>query len=51
MPSRQELTRNNIRAGVFVTISLLLIVGVIVVLTGVLETLQRSYEPYVVTFP
>jgi ABC-type transporter Mla subunit MlaD len=51
MPSRKELTRNNVRAGIFVTFSLLLIAGVVITLSGSLRSLLRSYASYTVTFP
>ncbi|MHC5003826.1 MAG: MlaD family protein [Planctomycetota bacterium] len=51
MPSRTELARNNIRAGVFVTISLILMLVVIIVLTDAIEALLRESRRYVVTFP
>ena len=51
MPSPNERRRNNIRAGIFVIIAFLLAITVMVILTGVWESLARSTERYTVSFP
>jgi len=50
MPSVAERRRNNVKAGIFVTLTLLLAVAVIGVLTGLQHALTQSYTPYTVTF-
>ena len=50
MSSPLERARNNVRAGVFVTVTLMVAVGVIVVLTDVWEGLTRPVDQYTVTF-
>lgn len=50
MASRTEMMRNNVRAGVFVTISLLLALGVVITLTGALESLLTRVNTYTVRF-
>ena len=42
MASLSERERNNIRAGVFVTIALLLSMGVVIVLTDAVSALSRA---------
>lgn len=51
MPSLSERERNNIRAGVFVSISLIACMAVIIALTNVAEAIFHSTTNYVVTFP
>ncbi len=50
MSSPQERARNNARAGVFVSVTLLLAVGAVVILTDVWETLTKPTDQYTVTF-
>ncbi len=50
MSSPQERARNNARVGVFVSVALLLAVGVVIILTDVWETLTRPTDQYTVTF-
>ncbi|MEE8156360.1 MAG: hypothetical protein V3T53_15505 [Phycisphaerales bacterium] len=50
MSSPQERARNNARAGVFVSVALLLAVGVVILLTDVWETLTKPTDQYTVTF-
>ena len=50
MSSPQERARNNARAGVFVSATLLLAVGVVIILTDVWETLTTPTDQYTVTF-
>ena len=50
MSSPQERARNNARAGVFVSATLLLAVGVVIILTDVWETLTKQTDQYTVTF-
>ncbi|MHC4948459.1 MAG: MlaD family protein [Planctomycetota bacterium] len=50
MPSVNERTRNNVRAGIFVTVTIIAAVAVIVVLSDLWEILSRQTERYVVTF-
>ena len=49
MPTRAELRRNNTRAGVFVTLTLALIIAVIAVLSEVAAAF-RTTTPYTVTY-
>ncbi len=51
MPSLRERNRNNVRVGVFVTISIVLALGVISVLSDAWETWFRPTHHYTVTFP
>ncbi|MEE9130628.1 MAG: hypothetical protein V3T84_11470 [Phycisphaerales bacterium] len=50
MSSPQERARNNARAGVFVSVTLLLAVGVVIILTDVWETVTKQTDQYTVTF-
>ena len=50
MSSPQERARNNARAGVFVSVTLLLAVGAVIILTDVWETLTKPTDQYTVTF-
>lgn len=50
MPSPAERSRNNIRAGIFVTVTLLLGLIVMIVLTDAIEGLSRSTRTYTVIF-
>ncbi|MHC4990722.1 MAG: MlaD family protein [Planctomycetota bacterium] len=50
MASRQEMARNNVRAGVFVTLSLILALSVVIKLSGVLSGLFQSVQEYRVTY-
>jgi ABC-type transporter Mla subunit MlaD len=50
MPSPSERHRNNIRAGVFVTISIILGLVVFILLTDAIEKLKRRTHDYIVTF-
>lgn len=51
MPSLQERTRNNVRTGIFVTITLAMAICVVVVLSGSWDRLFRNTDRYVVTYP
>lgn len=51
MPTRRELARNNVRAGVFVTLGLLLMVAVVLILSDVITPLLRQERNYAVTYP
>jgi ABC-type transporter Mla subunit MlaD len=50
MPSVSERQRNNVKAGVFVSIALILALVVVVVLTDALEKLTQSRNSYTVVF-
>src|SRR5688572_9034819 len=50
MPSMSERQRNNVKAGVFVTIALLLGILVVMVLTDALERLRRQTRDYTVVY-
>ena len=50
MASPNERNRNNVRAGIFVSVSILLAVLTIVSLTDIVETLTRPTTSYTVTF-
>ena len=50
MASLSERSRSNVRAGIFVMVSLLLAVATIIVLTNALDTLLRPKRTYTVTF-
>ena len=50
MPSLHERSRNNIRAGFFVTVTLVLAVAVVIVLSGAWETFFERTNQYTVTF-
>ena len=50
MPSLSERHRNNIRAGVFVTIALIVSMGVVIALTDALGRLSRRTHEYRVSF-
>ena len=50
MPSVAERTRNNVRAGVFVSITIILALAIIVSLTGVWQWLFLRTQDWVVTF-
>jgi len=51
MASPAERRRNNIRAGVFVSVAVLMGVAIIVVLSGVWQTLTQATRPYTVEYP
>jgi ABC-type transporter Mla subunit MlaD len=51
MASRSELTRNNVRAGIFVSVCLLLAMAVIIALTDALDLLLHRTLAYAVTYP
>jgi ABC-type transporter Mla subunit MlaD len=51
MPSQAERSRNNVRAGVFVTVALMLAVAIIVTLSGLWETITARTTSYSVRFP
>lgn len=50
MPSLSERQRNNVKAGLFVTITLILGMAVIVVLGDVFSALSRGEDRYIVSF-
>lgn len=50
MPSLSERNRNNVRAGIFVTIALAIGLGVMIALTDAVNALSRSLDRYTVTF-
>ncbi len=50
MPSLQERSRNNIRAGIFVTVTLVLAFAVVIVLSDAWQTFSRRTNQYTVTF-
>ncbi len=50
MPSLQERTRNNVRAGIFVSVAIALAVATVIVLSDVRQTLLRPTNQYTVTF-
>ncbi len=50
MASREELTRNNVRTGVFVTASVLLAMASIIVITDATKWVLQSFRKYTVTF-
>lgn len=50
MPGRAESQRNNIRMGIFVSLSLLLGVGVVVALTGAFDALRGATNQHTVRF-
>jgi len=50
MASPNERSRNNVKAGIFVTVSLLLAVATIIALTDVVETMRRNPKSYMVVF-
>jgi ABC-type transporter Mla subunit MlaD len=50
MPSPSERRRNNIRAGVFVTVTLVLGLIVLIMLTDAIHAMSRRTETYIVTF-
>ena len=50
MPSPHERTRNNVRAGIFVIVSILLAVGAIIALTDAWTTFTKPTREYTVTF-
>jgi ABC-type transporter Mla subunit MlaD len=51
MPSASERTRNNVRAGVFVTVAIVLAVATIIVLTDAWRKFTEPTHAYTVTFP
>ena len=51
MASAADRRRNNVRAGVFVSISILIAVAVIVVLSGVWESLSTPTHGFTVAYP
>jgi ABC-type transporter Mla subunit MlaD len=51
MASPSERTRNNVRAGVFVSVAIVLAVATIIVLTDALRPLLHPRHEYEVTFP
>ena len=50
MSSPLERARNNVRAGIFVTVTLMVAIGVIVILTDIWDGLTRPVDQYTVTF-
>jgi len=50
MSSPLERARNNVRAGLFVTLTLIVAIGVIIVLTDIWDVLTRPVDQYTVTF-
>ena len=50
MSSPIERTRSNVRAGVFVTVTLLVAIGVIIILSDIWDGLTRPVDQYTVTF-
>ncbi|MCH8164278.1 MAG: hypothetical protein IH889_01590 [Planctomycetes bacterium] len=50
MPSPHERSRNNIRAGIFVTVTLVLAVAVVIVLSDAWQTFFERTNQYTVTF-
>ncbi len=50
MPSPNERRRNNIRTGIFVSITLIVALAVIVVLTDVTKQLSRTTQMYTVVY-
>lgn len=50
MPSVSERSRNNVKAGVFVIVSIVLAMATIMVLTDALQRLLQPKESYTVTF-
>ena len=50
MPSLHERTRNNVRAGIFVTTAIVLALATVIVLSDVRKTLLRPTNQYTVTF-
>lgn len=50
MPSPYERSRNNIRAGIFVTVTLVLAVAVVIVLSDAWQTFLQRTNQYIVTF-
>ncbi len=51
MASPSERRRNNVKAGVFVTVAILIAVGIIVVLSGIWEQLTVRTREYIVQYP
>ncbi len=50
MSSPLERARNNVRAGVFVTVTLMVAIGLIIILTDIWDGLTRPVDRYTVTF-
>ncbi len=50
MPSLHERTRNNVRAGIFVTVAIALALATVLVLSDVWQTLSKPFHQYTVTF-
>lgn len=50
MPSPHERSRNNVRAGIFVTVTLVLAVAVVIVLSDAWQTFLKRTNQYMVTF-
>lgn len=50
MPSLSERSRNNVRVGIFVSISIILAMSVIIMLTDIASSLSKSVETYTVEF-
>ena len=50
MSSPLDRARNNVRAGIFVTATLLVALGVIIVLSDIWDGLTRPVDQYTVTF-
>ncbi len=50
MPSLHERTRNNVRAGIFVSVAIALALATVLVLSDVWQTLSRPFYQYTVTF-
>lgn len=51
MPSPRERRRNNVRTGIFVSVTLILAVVIIVVLSGVWQSLTLAARQYTVEYP
>ena len=50
MPSISEGNRNNVRVGIFVSISIFMAMSVVIMLTDLISVLTRSVETYTVEF-
>lgn len=51
MASPTERRRNNVKAGIFVTVTILLGVGIVVLLSGIWERLSVTTRNYIVRYP
>jgi ABC-type transporter Mla subunit MlaD len=50
MPSPAERHRNNVRAGIFVSLAVILTLAVVVILSGAWQSLARSTRPHTVRY-